>query len=299
MKLKRVNVSRQAMYGSLSFLVILAVCYLIAWTVVSPPEAIENRVLPDEYSTTIEVSIMCQSKQVYWEYLSLAWQLLLLLVASVLAFQSRDTISDFNESRSFGTMIYSHFLFMILRIIVFYLGSQELLQPNVIGACLSFLLSFDVLFATAIYVVPKCLQAQKAPEVYNPRRRSSLSQAASDVEDRSGEFRSREFRRREFYSTVGRKSKTKRDNSRGRSCKSLEFTLSAKKDAEAEADTMMYDLSSKSSKDILNGSSNGNECPSSPHSTSSQRSTDLIQKVDDMMPPLFEKQFDYTEGTKS
>mmetsp|Transcript_3105 Transcript_3105/g.8420 ORF Transcript_3105/g.8420 Transcript_3105/m.8420 type:complete len:445 (-) Transcript_3105:229-1563(-) len=76
-------------------------------------------------------------------------------------------------------MIYSQFLFMILRLIVLYLGLNLLIPQNVFGASVSLLYTFDTLFAIAIYVMPKCIQAKRDPEKYNPRSSMMVSRYSS------------------------------------------------------------------------------------------------------------------------
>ena len=169
---KRIQVSRKAMFSSLGALVAIDQIYLIVWTVVSPPKATEHLVLVDEFENTVESRLMCQSDPSLWYYGMEAWHFLLLLVASVLAFQSRDIVPAFNESRSIGIMVYSFFLFMILRLIVFGLGDRGMINPSVMGASLCLLYVVDTLFATVIYIVPKCFQARKDPNAYITPRES-------------------------------------------------------------------------------------------------------------------------------
>ena len=163
------------MLVSLGFLVMIDLIFLIAWTVVSPPKAVKELDLPEEFSTTVKVSLICRSDQIIWPYVSEIWHTLLLIVASVLAFQSRDIIPEFNESRSIGTMIYSHFLFIVFRLIVFLLGVQGAIATDVFGASISFLYLFDTMFATTIYVVPKCVEARKHSSVYTARGSSLVN----------------------------------------------------------------------------------------------------------------------------
>ena len=163
------------MLMSVGFLVMIDLLFLIAWTVASPPEAVEKLDLPEEFSTTVKVELICRSKQIVWPYISVIWHTLLLIVASVLAFQSRGIIPDFNESRSIGTMIYSNFLFIVFRLIVFLLGITGSIPSNVFGASICFLYIFDALFATTIYVIPKCIEAKKNSGAYKPKRGSSIN----------------------------------------------------------------------------------------------------------------------------
>lgn len=199
-KLKRVTISRNAMFGAIGLLVMIDLLFLTAWTIVSPPEAVESRVLPDEFSTTVQVSLTCRSRQNVWPYMSMGWHTLLLIVASVLAFQSRDIVPDFNESRSFGTMIYSHFLFMSLRLIVFHLSVNGLINPNINGAAMSFLFSFDMLLATVIYVIPKCVEAIKNPVIYDPRKSITIASAGGFDPSRRGSIEASQMLSRPFSS---------------------------------------------------------------------------------------------------
>ena len=165
MEKKRVKITRKRMLIDVGVVVTCALIFLAIWTIVDPPSKVEQRILPadDAQSATIETSLTCASDKGFWVAISLGWQGLLLLMATVLAFQSRDIVQEFNESRSLGTMIYSHFIFLVLRIIVYSLGQQEMFRPNVVAAVTSFLLSLDTLFATCIYLVPKCYEAKVSP----------------------------------------------------------------------------------------------------------------------------------------
>lgn len=162
-KLKRVKVSREKMFSSVGVLVSIDLIILIIWTAISPPQAVEELVLPNEFSTMVESSLICRSKWIFFNYIIDGWHVLLLLVASVLSFQSRDIVPAFNESRSIGTMIYSNFLFMIIRMIVFALGSSGMIQSNFFGASMCLLFVLDTLIATTIYIIPKCFEAHKNP----------------------------------------------------------------------------------------------------------------------------------------
>ncbi len=187
-KCKRVKVSREAMFGSASVLVLIDAIILIVWTSVSPPQAIEELVLPEELGTIVESSVICDSQMIVFHYLLDGWHLLLLIVASVLSFQSRDIVPAFNESRSIGTMIYSNFLFMLIRLIVFFLGDRGLISSNVYGASMSLLYALDTLIATTIYVVPKIFEARKEPLPHVSR--GSILMSGASLSGLSGQFQS-------------------------------------------------------------------------------------------------------------
>mmetsp|Transcript_81257 Transcript_81257/g.122097 ORF Transcript_81257/g.122097 Transcript_81257/m.122097 type:complete len:385 (-) Transcript_81257:52-1206(-) len=158
--MKRVKITKEGMVLNVAFVLIPVLIYLTLWTVLDPPRQVERRVLSEDDATIIETSVTCKSENDFWFVAALCWQALLLLTATVLAFQSRDIVQDFNESRSLGTMIYSHFLFMALRGITFNLGKQEILLPNAVSGVTSVLLSLDTLFAIMIYLFPKCVEAK-------------------------------------------------------------------------------------------------------------------------------------------
>lgn len=176
-KCKRVKVSRKSMLGAVGTLVSIDLIILIVWTAVSPPLAVEELVLPDEFSTSVESSLICRSQWRAFNYVIDGWHVLLLLVASVLSFQSRDIVPAFNESRSIGTMVYSNFLFMIIRMIVFALGISGMIQSNFFGASMCLLFALDTLIATTIYVIPKCIEAYKNPLEHVTRGSLVLSSA--------------------------------------------------------------------------------------------------------------------------
>jgi hypothetical protein len=84
---------------------------------------------------------------------------------------------------------YSHFLFMVLRATVHFLGVAEILPPNVSAGVTSFLLSLDTLFAMTIYLLPKCLEAKVASGVLSNRGgglgNTHASIAVSAIESRA------------------------------------------------------------------------------------------------------------------
>jgi len=90
------------------------------------------------------------------------------MAATVLAFQSRKVRQEFNESSRLGFVVYSQFLFLVLRTIIWSFGS--FLTANVANAIASYLLSADVIVTICIYFVPKLLDAMKPQENFNDSR---------------------------------------------------------------------------------------------------------------------------------
>ena len=150
--------------------VITVVCcvlfVLIVWTIIDPLRDVEERSMSasgSELDSVVTSNTTCRCDYYYiWKFMGIGGHGVLLLMASVLAFQSRQIDQAFNESRSLGTMIYSHFMFLILRIVVVVMDasfSAGIFPATIIAAILSFLYSLDTLAAVCIYIIPKLLRA--------------------------------------------------------------------------------------------------------------------------------------------
>jgi hypothetical protein len=69
---------------------------------------------------------------------------------------------------------------MVLRVVVDLLEENGTFAPNVSSGATSYLLSFDVIIAICIYIVPKFLESSRAPERY-PRKTRSVGPSRSVV----------------------------------------------------------------------------------------------------------------------
>ena len=134
----------------------------------------EDRYLKDV--DVVATAIVCASNSKLWDMMALCWNGILILCATVLAFQSRNVKEEFNDSRSLGIMIYSHFVFAVLRVVSFGLngvqdsdaensGGYSSISASTLAAASSVLLSLDVITSVTIYVVPKLDSARKNPEM--------------------------------------------------------------------------------------------------------------------------------------
>ena len=185
-KMRRVQISPKNMMLRVAVVVVAVTAYLLQWTIWDTPSEREYFRLKSEQSPIVLSSLACSSERFdHWYLITLGWQSVMLIMASVLAYQSRTVLQEFNESRSLGTMAYSHFLFVVLRTILLFLGRQPedssstssggaTFEPNVVSAASSFLLSLDALFAMTIYILPKFMEAKVSPEVYDPKRGQSV-----------------------------------------------------------------------------------------------------------------------------
>ena len=157
--------------------VLLVVGYLTAWTILDPPKKRQTRVLQEttddqngqwESTTIVESDIICESKNSAWLLVAYAWEFILLMLAAFLAFQSRHVMQQLNESTSLAVMVYSHFLFAVLRGICTLFYVQESFPNSIVATAMSLLYSLDALAAMSIYVIPKLIASSNASTTYKP-----------------------------------------------------------------------------------------------------------------------------------
>jgi len=167
-RLRRVTLSRRRLHGVVFFIGLLIAVYLALWSVVDPPREIAEYSLSTE-TTGLEDGIM-ESRIVHevyycsggesdaWAFSGLGWNTLLLLCASVLAFQTRNITHDFNESRTLAFLIYSHSVFVVLRICT-YLLSQHF-KGSALRQMRGILYASDQIAVCIIYFLPKVLSRE-------------------------------------------------------------------------------------------------------------------------------------------
>ena len=98
----------------------------------------------------------CTSSSNVWSVISYLWQALMLLSATVLAFQSRDVIEEMNESQHLGFMVYSQSIFLTIHIIVAALSEKTTFFPSSYKSpIMSIVLSLDIISTMMIYMGPK------------------------------------------------------------------------------------------------------------------------------------------------
>eukprot|EP00526_Cylindrotheca_closterium_P002195 CAMPEP_0113638054 /NCGR_PEP_ID=MMETSP0017_2-20120614/19929_1 /TAXON_ID=2856 /ORGANISM="Cylindrotheca closterium" /LENGTH=930 /DNA_ID=CAMNT_0000549131 /DNA_START=177 /DNA_END=2972 /DNA_ORIENTATION=+ /assembly_acc=CAM_ASM_000147 len=156
-RMRRVRIKPQTLYFQVAGLACFVTVFLLVWTFVDPPRPEMFRILVDD-GTTVSAQATCSSDEELWVTGYHFWEGFLILCAFVLAFQSRGVKAEFNESRAVGTMIYSHFVFAALRVIVYLTFGEE---PYTNAVATSFLLSLDVISALTIYLVPKWVKGHK------------------------------------------------------------------------------------------------------------------------------------------
>jgi len=175
-RMKRVSMNTKSLVWTVAGVVFIVITYLIVWTWNDPSSRVENLYLNRNDATEVWTTVRCASNKFsLWDLLVLCWDGILILCATVLAFQSRNVKEEFSDSRSLSMMIYSHFLFTVLRVVCFALSTSlvsgdaqlddaPVLDPSSLAAVTSFLLSMDAIIAVTVYIIPKVLIASRAPQ---------------------------------------------------------------------------------------------------------------------------------------
>ena len=173
-RMKRIKLERKKLFGAVFIICSIVAGVLLTQTILSPPRKKLNYELLSEQTenqeTIVQVDHYCHTDDQLWRYLNIAWQLLLLLVATVMAFQTRTVRKDLNEARTLSLMVYSQFIFVMLRAIV--LLVEDSFDVFVFSGFMSLIYSTDAIFALAIYFLPKFLTSDS--DLEHMQRRSPL-----------------------------------------------------------------------------------------------------------------------------
>mmetsp|Transcript_9803 Transcript_9803/g.21246 ORF Transcript_9803/g.21246 Transcript_9803/m.21246 type:complete len:1284 (+) Transcript_9803:172-4023(+) len=157
----RIKIQKSSLYGAVLLLAALVAGYLIAWTLVdSPHRAYElelTDVVNENGETIIERSSSCDYGDDIWITLGLSWRIVLLLSATVLAFQNRKLYRGWSEAKSLSIMVYSHFIFVMLRAFLHLLDAG--MESTTLACVLAIANSCDVLATLTIYFLPKFVQS--------------------------------------------------------------------------------------------------------------------------------------------
>lgn len=178
-KLKRVIVRKTYLFGTVTFLIMLMTIYLCLWTGLDPPVKTYEY---DMEKNQVTACPFCSSDHMVWYYISEGWNTFLLLCATVLAFQMRHVRQDFNESQTLAIMIYSHFFFVVFRLISFFLSSS--VSRSILTPCLSLMYSLDAIATVFIYYVPKIIKNPQQPLNSRSSIRESTVYTSSDFKNK-------------------------------------------------------------------------------------------------------------------
>lgn len=175
---RRIVLTRRSLFGAVFGISTLVLIFLLLWTIMDVPHknreySLTSDIMTDNLGnnrTVVDVVYYCSSDSLVWDYIAVGWNGILLLCATVLAVQTRTVQKDFNESQTLAFLIYSHFLFVLLRLIVLLLssGSSTTVNEATLSGLRSLIFSIDTLATIIIYFVPKFLAA-------DPNRSSMMS----------------------------------------------------------------------------------------------------------------------------
>ena len=188
-KLKRVAINRRKLIARSLILSTTAAIYCLIWTVVDPPQAHEELHLSDDSTnefgeTVVSSSKYCDSEMSFWYFVSFGWQGLLLIGATVLAHQMRSVPHQVNDSKQLAVLIYSSFVFLILRAVVWAIAltiTNNSLTNMTLQAVRSILYSLDTIVSIAVYF-PKVLGNTETSTLL---RKNNQSKMTSNAESRS------------------------------------------------------------------------------------------------------------------
>ena len=148
---------------------ILLVLYLTMWTIFDIP-CPKNDYRLSKDTNLVTVYTGCASSSFWWEILALSYEAMLLIAITVLTFFSRGVIEELNESRSLSFMVYSHFLFLVMRVLLLLLMSSDMIPNALYVRIASLLISSDTLVALSVYFFPKFYTVFTASQYYRSKR---------------------------------------------------------------------------------------------------------------------------------
>jgi len=170
-KMIRIHINRNVMLMKVVAFVLVVSAFLTTWMFRDPFTATTARFLYTENDVTfVEIDVKCASESNAWMLSVFAWELILLLLAAVLAYQSRTVMKQLNESKSLAIMVYVHFFFFCIRGVTAFLYVYNFLDGSKSATWFSLNYSLDSLCAMSIYVFPKIYQAWRLPVEDKPTR---------------------------------------------------------------------------------------------------------------------------------
>jgi hypothetical protein len=191
---RRVTVTRKNLFGAVAAVGFIVVTYLIVWTVLDPPQRVPEYRLTEgvtaDGETVVDKTYYCSSDSDLWGYIAVGWNSVLLLCATVLAFQTRKIQKDFNESQTLAIMIYSHFVFLVMRIVTFALSGD--ISDSILNQVQSILFSVDTMVTLAVYFVPKLTWKEDTRPSYSFS--VTLQRDDAEIEDKIGDLSSGQSR---------------------------------------------------------------------------------------------------------
>ena len=154
--------------------------YLASASIIDPTKVKTVSVLhPD--TLNVYVGAICSSKSIGWDIVDFGLQAVFLIIATVLVFQSRDVFDKFNEGQGLTLMVYSHSVFLIMRIVLKRLAATSL-DSAMYQSLSSTLKSLDIIFAISFYFGQKFMsnwKSRNSPPLSVPQAQQHSSSESS------------------------------------------------------------------------------------------------------------------------
>jgi hypothetical protein len=163
--LRRATIDQNRFKKVLSTTMAILVTYLVIWTVVDMPQRDDVLNVIEGDSTTVALYAGCASNSVIWGIVAVGWDSLLLLSATILAYQSREIIQQLNESHWLAFLVYSHSVFLIIRLVVDILYFSGTVASPLSSKIVAIILSMEVILAISIYFVPKFVMIKNKDDI--------------------------------------------------------------------------------------------------------------------------------------
>ena len=184
-KMRRFALKISLLIAMVGFICSLVAVFLTLWTVFDPPKPHPEFELTDDKNadgeTIVSVRYHCDSDSQTWNFVGVCWNTLLLLVATILAFQMRSVMRNsahkgISEAKTLAFLIYSHFLFVGLRLLTYLLSSS--VDAWTLRRYQSMIFSADTIASVLLYFLPK-LYGKDAEKFGSTPGRSHMVATAS------------------------------------------------------------------------------------------------------------------------
>lgn len=140
------------------------IVYLAIWTKVDSPHYQVRHVMNVNNEAYVKKYDTCSSENISWESAAFCWEAIMLVSATAIAYEARGVIDALNFSRPLVVMVYSHFLFLCMRLLTTVLMFSERIPAPLARVVISLLQSFDTCVASSIYLLPIIITACKKSE---------------------------------------------------------------------------------------------------------------------------------------
>mmetsp|Transcript_931 Transcript_931/g.1213 ORF Transcript_931/g.1213 Transcript_931/m.1213 type:complete len:846 (-) Transcript_931:357-2894(-) len=138
----------------------ITVIFLTLWYKLDPVKLERRANLVQKGGHDVAIVDVCECNSGSWYIACLLLWLLLISSASIIIYQSRDVTEAFNESRGLALMIYSHFIFGSLYILVYCIAQANYFnEKTLFQSVVSVLMSLDTIFAVSFYFGQKFFAA--------------------------------------------------------------------------------------------------------------------------------------------